>query len=65
MYLYALDLSKAYNRVSHYRLLNKLLDLQCPIYVVKFLRTWYANQLMRIKWNSRLSETFIVRTIPD
>ena len=61
MYLCGLDLSKAYDRVSCYRLFNKLLKLECPIYVVKFLNAWYVDQQMRIKWNNRLSQPFGVR----
>ena len=61
MYLCGLDLSKAYDRVSCYRLFNKLLKLECPIYVVKFLNAWYVDQQTRIKWNNRLSQPFGVR----
>ena len=31
----ALDLSKAYDRVSQYKLFSKLLDAGCPAYMVK------------------------------
>ena len=61
MFLCGLDLSKAFDRVSHYRLFNKLLDMEYPVYFVKFLQTWYENQNMRIKWNNRLSEPFGAR----
>ena len=37
----ALDLSKAYDRVSQYKLLSKLLDAGCPAHMVKFLQVWY------------------------
>ena len=58
MFLSGLDLSKAFDRVSHYRLFNRLLDTEYPVYFVKFLQTWYENQNM---WNNRLSEPFGAR----
>ena len=37
VYVCALDLSKAYDKVSFYCLFNKLLDRGDPVYLVKFL----------------------------
>ena len=33
----ALDLSKAFDRVSYYRLFSKLLEVDAPLYLVKLL----------------------------
>ena len=41
MYCSSLDLSKAYDRVSYYKLFRKLLDIGCPVYCVRLLYTWY------------------------
>ena len=43
----ALDLSKAYDRVSQYKLFSKLLDAECPAYMVKFLQVWYDGRAYR------------------
>ena len=45
----ALDLSKAYDKVSLYCLFNKLLDRSAPVYLVKFLVKWYSCQEMKVK----------------
>ena len=57
----SLDLSKAYDRVSQYRLFTKLLDAGCPVYFVKFLRHRYESQSMVVRWNGKLSSPFGVR----
>ena len=43
VYVCALDLSKAYDKVSFYCLFNKLLDRGAPVYLVKFLAKWYFS----------------------
>ena len=48
MYSAAFDLSNAYDRVSYYRLFQKLLDRGCPTNFVRLLYTWYGNQNFRI-----------------
>ena len=58
MYSAALDLSKAYDRVSYYRLFQKMLDRGCPTYFVRLLYTWYGNQNFRIRWRNSLLEPF-------
>ena len=54
----SLDLSKAYDRESHYRLFTRLLDAGCPAYFVKFLRHWYESESMVVKWNGKQSSPF-------
>ena len=51
-----LDLSKAYDRVSHYGLLCKLIKRGLPVAVVKLLESWCTQQLLRVKWDGQLSE---------
>ena len=46
MYVCALDLSKAYDRA--------------PVYLVRLLSVWYANQKMRVKWKEMFLEFFSV-----
>ena len=56
-----LDLSKVYDRVSHYCLLSKLLDNDAPVYFVRLLRSWYTSQLMQVRWRGCLSHSFTVQ----
>ena len=52
----ALDLSKAYDRVSHYGLFCKLIKRGIPVAVVKLIEGWYTDQTLRVKWGGQLSE---------
>ena len=54
----ALDLSKAYDKVSFYYQFNKLLDRGAPVYLVKFLAKWYSCQELKVKWNNHCSSHF-------
>ena len=61
IYVCALDLSKAYDRVSHFRLFTKLLQKGLPVYFVKFLALWYSAQEMQVKWRDSVSSPVHVR----
>ena len=60
VYSCALDLSKAYDNVKHYRLFCKLLQKGVPVGVVRLLATWYSSQTMKVKWKNHTSEAFEV-----
>ena len=53
-----LDLSKAYDRVNHALLFMKLVERHIPTFIVKFLRNWYREQDLYVKWNSSKSTSF-------
>ena len=55
-----LDASKAFDRVSHTVLFNKLIDRGVPGYVIRILECWYNNQNMCVRWGGNLSEKFTV-----
>ena len=40
----ALDLSKAYDRVSHYELLTKLIQRRLPVAFIKLIEEWYSQK---------------------
>ena len=53
-----LDLSKAYDRFNHALLFMKLMEQHTPNFIVKFLRNWYKEQDINVKWNSSKSASF-------
>lgn len=55
-----LDASKAFDRVNHWSLFNKLINRSVPDALVRILLLWYNNQTMCIKWESETSEYFNV-----
>ncbi len=53
-----LDASKAFDTVDHRLLFQKLLTRNLSTPIVRFLLKWYSSQLLRIRWNDKLSEPF-------
>ena len=60
VYLCFLDASKAFDRVNHYKLFQKLLNRGVPGYLVRILAFWYSNQTMCVRWGSSMSKSFKV-----
>jgi len=60
VYVCYLDLSKAFDRVNHWLLFDKLLDRKFPVIIVRILHTWYASQNFFIQWGNSLSKPFQV-----
>ena len=54
----ALDLSKAFDRMNHYALLNKLMDRNLPIEVLSIMESWFSFSVTCVKWVSHISPFF-------
>ena len=55
-----IDASKAFDRVHHFKLFNKLKLRGVPSSLVRILAYWYAKQSMRVRWGNILSTPFNV-----
>ena len=60
MSLCFLDASKAFDRVNHHILFQKLEKRQVPGYIIRILMFWYKNQTMSVRWGNLISDTFYV-----
>ena len=56
----ALDISKAFDRVSFYALFSKLMARQFPKPIIRVLLSWYEKSFTSVKWNDCASEWFQV-----
>jgi len=55
-----LDASKAFDRVLHMKLFEKLIQRKVPMCFVRLLKHWYKEQTMQTKWGKHFSEPFHV-----
>ena len=44
-----LDASKAYDKIDHWQLFNKLLNINIPVFIISILVFWYSRQEMFIR----------------
>jgi hypothetical protein len=57
----ALDISKAFDKVSQYGLFLKLLERRVPVVFVNILVNWYTKCSVCVKWGTALSTPFTIR----
>ena len=55
-----LDARKAFDRVNHAILFEKMLQRAIPIWIVKLIAHWYTHQEVMIRWGNLLSDPFTV-----
>ena len=56
--LCAIDISKAFDRMSHFGLFIKLMDRSVPISLLSLLEDWFGKCFTCVKWNSLFSDMF-------
>ena len=60
VYICYLDASKAFDRINHWKLFEKMLKRNIPIVVIRILMYWYCNQQFCVHWGSNMSALFNV-----
>ena len=55
-----LDASKAFDKINHWLLFNKLIKRNVPLFFVKLLVFWYSSQKVCVQWGNVLSDSFTV-----
>ena len=60
VYCCFIDASKAFDRVNHWHLFNKLLTRKMPKCIVRLLMTWYTTQSFTVRWGNVYSDKFTV-----
>ena len=59
-YMCFLDLSKAFDRIHHRMLFEKLVSRNVPVLVIRILQFWYASQVFYVRWGHSRSDPFTV-----
>jgi len=58
--LCALDMSKAFDKVNHYALFNKLMDRSIPREFLCILMSWYSISAAYVRWDNMLSDMIVL-----
>ena len=61
VYVSSLDASKAFDRVNHTVLVNKLIERNVPLCLIKVIIDWYEKLTAAVRWNGILSYKFSIK----
>ena len=60
VYVTFLDASKAFDRIDHWLLFDKMIKKGVPLFIIKLLVFWYSRQRMFVRWGDTCSTSFCV-----
>jgi len=58
----SLDISKAYDKVNHFRLFSLLIKARFPKWLIDIYICWYEKLVVRVRWNGSYSYEFNVKS---
>ena len=61
VYLCFVDIKSAFDRVSYWKLLIKLLERGVPLLILLLLQFWFSSQSLRVGWGNVYSESFYMK----
>lgn len=61
VFLCYLDASKAFDKINHWKLFEKLIYRNIPYVIVRLLMMWYCTQRFYVQWGGTMSEPFKVK----
>lgn len=56
----ALDVKKAFDRVSHYKLFTALIKRHVPVWIITILINWYSKLFVTVRWRNMHSYSYKV-----
>ena len=62
VYTASLDISKAFDMITHYQLFDSLIKAGIPGWIIDILVNWYSKLTVKVIWNGNLSHSFIVQS---
>jgi len=60
VFISTVDASKAFDRICHVKLIDKLCDGNFPRCLICVLCNWYGKLISYVRWNGVLSDPFVV-----
>ena len=62
VYAASLDISKAFDKVNHFKLFHSLINAGMPLCMILLLANWYDKLFVTVRWNGSFSYWFAVRS---
>ena len=60
VYVTFLDASKAFDRIDHWLLFDKMIKKGVPFFIIKLLALWHSRQRMFVRWGNTCSIRYCV-----
>jgi hypothetical protein len=62
VFMASLDVTKAFDRVNHFALFHKLIDVGVPLYILNVLINWHCKLAGCVRWLGSMSDMFAIKS---